>query len=322
MFAVCIFSYNRGLFLQNAINSVTCCLPYADLYIIDDASDDALTKSILDKNKKNATVLVPSSAPTDYNTGGLYPNMNFAFNKMEERQIRFALCLQDDQQIIRNVSFSEIQTMLPFFDIPEASFVLATYFFKSNFGLKGEKIEPMGNFLCRTSEQLIKNPSKLISFSAVGLFDIERLRETAGSLRGSEHENEQQNRSLGLRLGFVHDPFMHWLPFPVSYLGKRRRVDRRLADLLAGAGVHKISFMTDQDVEALKNRAPFTPAYAEDWLRAPSLPPHKHWTTMAGYNNLLARGGWREQLAKLIIRLFSVIDKLRIFRRGNVSWRR
>ena len=320
MVAVCLFSYNRGHFLQNAIDSVAQCLPYAELYIIDDASDDPFTKAVLEANKENATVFVPSSMPTDYNTGGLYPNMNFIFSKMEQLGHRFVLCLQDDQQIVRSVLISELEKILMFFKLPEASFVLQTCFIKTHFGIRNDNLQPMNGFLYRPDAQLAVTPGRMGSFAATGIFDIKLMRETVGCLCGSERENEQRVRSLGLRLGFVHNPFMHWLPFPVSYLGRRRRIDRRLADVLAGAGVHKIAYMKDDEVEALKERTPCTLAYAEDWLRAPSLPPHKNWTTMAGYNNLLARGGWREHLAKLILKIFHFIGISLDFANNIASW--
>lgn len=320
MFAVCLFSYNRGHFLQNAIESVNHCLPYAELYIIDDASDDPFTQAVLKASKKNATVIIPSSVPTDYNTGGLYPNMNYIFSKMEQLQHRFLLCLQDDQQIVRHVSMFELEQMLTFFNLPKASFVLQTCFLKTHFGCRNDNLQPMNDFLYRPDAQLAVTPGRMSSFAATGIFDIKLMRETVGCLCGSERENEQRARSFGLRLGFLHDPFMHWLPFPVSYLGKRRRIDRRLADVLAGAGVHKIAYMKEDEVAALKERTPCKLAYAEDWLRAPSLPPHKHWTTMAGYTNLLARGGWRKHLANLIFKTFHVTGAFLDFANTMANW--
>ncbi|MDU8946151.1 glycosyltransferase family 2 protein [Ovoidimarina sediminis] len=300
---VFIFSFNRGKFLRNAVFSVLQNFPSSSLTIIDDHSDDPTTLRILDELRRVVRVYIAPRRDYTATTGGLHANMNTAIKLAEEAAATSVLFLQDDQQIVRKVSNEEIEEMLGFFSIKEASFVLSVSFLKKGGGHHAEMFEPFGHFLRRPAMVKQRLPNRLISYSDTGIFNIPRLRATVGSLAENEPLNEMRSNELGLVLGFAPWPFLHCLPFPTSYKRRKRGLVAHVADFLSGAGVHPISIMTEAESNRLKSRDVSKPAFAEDWLFAPTAPKSEVWSLTGGVSNLVARGGWRRRFGNILIRI-------------------
>ena len=93
-----VFSYNRGPFLANCIDSIERLAPEHSLTVVDDASDDPETLAVLARAAKHHTV-VTGEALSGHKHGGLYPNMQAAFDTVPDKAL---FCfLQDDTQLVR-----------------------------------------------------------------------------------------------------------------------------------------------------------------------------------------------------------------------------
>ena len=95
-FQVCIFSYNRGPFLDNCARSVERMAPNWPMKIYDDGSDDPETLAVCEKYE--GAVLNPRTDEGRY--GGLHVNMQRA---LDEAEAEFVFFTQDDHQMVRPV---------------------------------------------------------------------------------------------------------------------------------------------------------------------------------------------------------------------------
>ena len=55
----CIFSFNRGQFLQNCVQSIERAAPHASIAVFDDSSDDDFTRGVLQEISQRHAVLQP-----------------------------------------------------------------------------------------------------------------------------------------------------------------------------------------------------------------------------------------------------------------------
>src|SRR3990172_6621727 len=74
----CIFSYNRGHYLKNLVNSIYLFFSLPKIVVFDDGSDNEETKVIIQSLKKLEIEVFIFSGNIDSKHGGLYANMNFA----------------------------------------------------------------------------------------------------------------------------------------------------------------------------------------------------------------------------------------------------
>lgn len=303
---VFIFSFNRGKFLENCVQSIESNFPASSIFIMDDNSDDTQTIKILENLKERATVYNNFQREGNSHVGGLHSNMNNALDICESLEESVALFMQDDQQVVRSVSETEIEKMQSFFDMGNSSFVIQTCFMKKEHKQASNSLIPYGDFFrrdCRARGLEAGN----CAYSDTGIFSISRCRETLGEFSVGESTNEERARKLGLQLGFLHTPFMHYLPFPISYRKRGRSWSTRWADRLAGAGIHSFSTMDVETLARLHSRERASLAYAEDWLVAPTAPKAEIWPLTGGMANLVHRGGWREKLVRIYTKLRLVI---------------
>jgi glycosyltransferase involved in cell wall biosynthesis len=102
-----VFSYNRGEFLKNCISSIEFCAPGSRIRIFDDNSNDPATRDALAELAKRHEVVTPDTGENQKNKhGGLYANMQAAFEACEDEDL---VCyLQDDMQLVRPISPEEV----------------------------------------------------------------------------------------------------------------------------------------------------------------------------------------------------------------------
>ena len=297
MLAVFIFHFNRPDFLENAVRSVERHLPGVALTIMDDGSTLAAARACLARLAQTHEVLQPDGArASDAWTGGLHANMTRALHLAQRRGLRYAVMLQDDMQIVRPWREQDTAVVRTAFASPESSFVLYGCFFKG----QARRSEPLETIAPRLVRRRAPSPDgkRHAAYVDAGIFDVAGFHAWGGTLRLGEKANEAALMDAGRRMPMMADPIMHWLPFPVSFRDRKRTVRERLADSLGGAGVHPISDMTIDNVAALCARPEHAPAYAEDWLQAPTAPAARYWSLRGGRENALARGGWRAALGK------------------------
>ena len=101
----CVFSYNRGRFLENCIESLEACVPFADIAIFDDASNDGETVAILERLSQKVPVIQPGSV-SSRKVGGLYDNMQSALDYAESYDL--GCLVKEETQGVRTVSPGEL----------------------------------------------------------------------------------------------------------------------------------------------------------------------------------------------------------------------
>ena len=301
--AIYVFSFNRGQFLDNCLQSVNHCAAGFNTTVIDDQSDDPVTQAALERYRETFRVLTAGDdKDPEHKTGGLYNNMRFAFQDATQRGFSYLLFLQDDMQLVRPILAEDLAAASRFFEVNARVAEIHTCFMKRFYAEHDEsrvELDASGEAYLRPSDY-----QGFSGFSAVGLFSIERFKELFGDLRRGEYANNEYAQKNNIQMGISARPFMMWLPYPISHRGKKRNIPLQIVERLGGCGYHPYNILSDSDVEKLirQNRHVNKP-YAEDWLECPPLERVPTWSFAGGLSNLYARGGTRYTLACLLQKL-------------------
>lgn len=298
-----VFTYNRPEFLSHCIDSVTRHAPDYPLTIIDDNSDDAQTRRLVAELSHKHNVIQPddSSDEHTFKTGGLYPNKNIALDDAERAGARYALFIHHDMQLVRPIRRSDIACFDRFFAANENSMELQICFMKKHLQEWDEKYAQLDE--SRTA--YFRDPANAKGhkyFSGSGIFNIERVRNKMGWIQIGEKANEDAAKALDARMGFYAWPLLMWLPFPISYRGKKRSLTLRALEYVGGGGFHPINDMPEsREAEFLERSLDIQPV-AERYLECPGVPRQaRYWSTMGGrYNVVALERGWRKRLGKLL----------------------
>jgi glycosyltransferase involved in cell wall biosynthesis len=299
-----VFSFNRGIFLENCLRSIENCAPSCEVVVIDDQSDDQKTKDVLDDFSDKFQILIAGEqGEVEHKTGGLNNNMSFAISAARGKNIRYELFLPDDMQLVRPLLDDDIANAEIFFASNNNSAELHTCFMKRLYANKEEcftGIDDSGKAYLRSSDYQGNS-----GFSDVGLFDVVRFFELFTSLKLTQGEyfNNQYAQKNNIQMGITIYPFMMWLPYPISYRGKKRSVPLRVLELFGGCGYYPYSVMSSSKVNSLISRDIEKRPYAEEWLSAQGLKHARLWSFTGGVPNLMARGGARAWLGGLLYKL-------------------
>lgn len=297
--AIYLFSFNRGQFLGNCLESIRLCASDFETTIVDDNSGDPETRSILDSQRPYWRFLEPQdTSDSDHKTGGLYNNMRLAFKDAKKRNKSYVLFIQDDMQLVRRIEPEDLAAASDFFKSNTNSAELHTCFLKRYLHERDQATMGLDS-----SQQAYLRPSDypgFSGFSAVGLFSVTRFHDLFGELRRGEYANNEFAQTQNIQMGFARNPFMMWLPYPISHRGKKRNMQLHLVEGLAGCGYFPYETMTQERIKLLKNRPASELPLAENWLTCPNLSPTKYWSFAGGLSNLHARGGMRGQAGKIL----------------------
>ncbi|MDZ7641149.1 MAG: glycosyltransferase [Desulfurivibrio sp.] len=99
----CIFSYNRGNFLKNCVQSIESCSPDSKIAVFDDDSDDTETISVLRDLGEKHTVFT-STEHSSHHLGGLYNNMQNALEYCQDEEL---VCFLQDDRADRPLQFPQ-----------------------------------------------------------------------------------------------------------------------------------------------------------------------------------------------------------------------
>lgn len=297
--AIFVFSYNRSSSLNNCLNSIRSLVPGIQGYIIDDNSDDQETINVIDKASSDFSALSPDkNSVSEFKTGGLYGNMNFAIGMASEMGFKRALFIQDDMQLVRPLVEQDWREFDRYFAKVPETIQLATVFIRSLDSWR----YPSQIDLCKEARAYFCKPEHeggKSNFAATGIFDVDRVLDRFGRFEAGEARNSEKARSMGLRMGRAVNPFMNWTPYPASFRGKKRSLKHRLVEFVGGSGFHPIEYMDETTLEHFLSRDPEIFPVMEEWLRSPTAPRQDRWSTGGGEYNLIARFGWLEKLVAL-----------------------
>jgi glycosyltransferase involved in cell wall biosynthesis len=294
----CVFSFNRGRFLENCVRSIEQCVPSARLAVFDDNSDDEDTRQALDRIRARHAVLQPGHAST-HRLGGLYGNMQSALERARDEDL---VCfVQDDMQVVRPVSDDDIRAICRTFDADRKLAFLQPCFLK---GCNRERdrrtlaFNPGLNAYVRAESA----QSSGRHFSAVLLTRPSRLLAQGWVFARSEPENDRQASQLFGKIGHLFAPIAMWLPEVPAYRGKRKTLALRLAERRRGVGFFPFVPMSGADTARLKARSPDILPVAEDFLKCtnPALPVPWMYYPLQGSRLLKKLNGAEVSLRRLV----------------------
>jgi hypothetical protein len=231
--------------------------------------------------------------------------MSFALSEAKGKGIRYVLFLQDDMQLVRPLIDHDIVNAEMFFSSNKNSAELHTCFMKM---LQADQDEPLTRIDNSGKAYLRGSGCKGHSgFSDVGLFNVDRFFELFADFKltqGENFNNEYADKN-NIQMGISINPFMMWLPYPVSFRGKNRSIPLRVIEFFGGCGYYPYSVMSSSEVNTFINRDIEKKPYAEKWLTANGLKHVRFWSFSGGIANLIARGGIRAWLGRLLYKINS-----------------
>lgn len=312
--SVFVFSYNRGFSLDACLRSVAENSMGASIDIFDDGSDDRVTRELLQEWSQRVRVWRKNPV-REGRVGGLHYNMNIALEEAVSSGTTFALMLQDDMQMVRPLEKVDLENFESYFLGNSRSVELQVSFWP--FDRQGTnldwEIDQSG------TASFSKSDCYSAPYSDTGLFHVGRFADLFGTLENSEQSNVQKARSLGIEKAHYRYPFTMFMPFPKTRRGGRRSIPLRIAELLAGSGVHPFDYMNEREVRALFARRDYAPPVARDWLRCDSVKTLPLWSYYGGFRDLRARQGWRGRIGAALGEMPPQIreDEWAIAREGN-----
>ncbi|MDQ7731784.1 glycosyltransferase [Halomonas sp. SpR1] len=281
---VCVFSFNRGRYLRNCVESIQRCIPDADIIIFDDHSDDPETLEYLRIAESSCQVVTPGKVGS-IKHGGLYHNMNAALEGFKERPL---MCfLQDDTQVVRLVSTAELDEMESLFDHnPTLGFVHPCFI--RGIDLKKRPVIPLTGPTPDFFYRKDSGQSAGIHYSDLVVFKPDRLVETGWNFQQSEPENEKQAKLMFDMMAYMWLPFAMWLPEVPAYRGKKKTLGLRLAERKKKVGFYPFKIITLDELILNKKKTPSRLPVAEDFLECSPSTPSAPWTynPLTGFNFL------------------------------------
>ncbi|MEX2516936.1 MAG: hypothetical protein WD572_08555 [Gammaproteobacteria bacterium] len=269
----CIFSYNRGRFLDNCVKSIEDCAPGSRLVIYDDQSNDPETLEVLARQESRHVVIKSESKSTNKH-GGLYHNMQTALESCPKDEL---VCfLQDDTQLVRQIADEEKSAIHERFERDTTlGFISPAFIRNSSIKRKGA-----GAYIYDLSSQLYywqdSQRSAGVYYSDIFVTLPKRLTQNNWRFVMGEPANEQQARGMFTKMGYLPSPFLMWLPNSLAYRGKKKTISLKIAERVNRCGFYPFAYMTSHEVNKLADMAD-TPPVAEDCLQLLFGPLPKPW---------------------------------------------
>ncbi|MHA7835232.1 MAG: glycosyltransferase [Algiphilus sp.] len=265
-----VFSYNRGPFLANCIDSIERLAPDFPLTIVDDASDDPDTIAVLERAAQHHTV-VTSAALSGHKHGGLYANMQSAFDTVPDATL---FCfLQDDTQLVRPLTAGDEAALQQQFDhAPTLGFVSPAFIRQVSL----KHVEDRDFRFDAALDLWFWHPQKRSTgayYSDLLIARSDRLRAVGWRFESGESTNNQQAQMHFQRMGRLRVPFAMWLPNGPAFRGKQKSWALRFAERRRRCGLYPLQDLQPA-AEARLNTTP-EPALpiAEDCLQVRG--PHR-----------------------------------------------
>jgi glycosyltransferase involved in cell wall biosynthesis len=269
----CVFSYNRGQFLENCVHSIERCIAQARIVVFDDNSTDTSTVAALDRIATRHRV-IRSGPPSKHRLGGLYGNMQTA---LELNHAEDLLCfLQDDMQVVRSVTSSDIEGVeRAFRQCQDLAFIQPCFLKGCNRARDASSLSFDTTralyFRSETGQRAGRH------FSAVSIMKPSRLCARDWTFERSEPLNDAQAERLFGRLGHMFAPFAMYLPEVPAYRGQRKTWALRYAEHHRRCGFYPFKALTGPQADALLTRSPDVLPVAEEFLECAGTTPAPPW---------------------------------------------
>ncbi|WP_433773167.1 glycosyltransferase [Bacillus wiedmannii] len=267
MFA--IFSYNRGNYLFNCIQSIERNYPNLhkqNLVIYDDNSECENTVRILNNLQNKYEVKINKHMINDNSRCGLYYNMNLALQDAIDQNYEYIFFIQEDLQIVRPIDEYFLNECNVIFGSDPNIIQVSPVFFKGTFS------KEEFNRFTSINEQFgyyIGNPLGLNGVSDIGITKVKPLKEVNWFFDNDETINMRKGTELGLVYVKPKNPIMMYTPWPETYRYKtasKSKTYTRILDYIYRAGLHTYKDMPEEKINELCCRSIHEYPYAENYL--------------------------------------------------------
>ena len=264
MLDICIFSFNRGAFLKNCLQSIHQYAPQCSVRVFDDNSDDPSTQQVL-ASLPDGISLYQRSSEGKLRHGDLYTNMQWALT--EARPGAMLLFIQDDMQLVRPLRAEDDQYIQAFFERFTQAAFLNPVFLKGQRRRRDQRITVLDNdFPVYFRHYPTKKHPRGISYADVVIAHADRLRGVDWQFASGEIQNAQHAQRHFGKMGFMLNPFVMFLPQVPVYRGKQKTTAVSWAERLSGQTPKAFTPMNAAALAKLLERDPQRLPVAEDFL--------------------------------------------------------
>lgn len=238
---LCVFSYNMGVTLDNCLNYIKKFAIECDVVLMDDASSEPVTLSVIDRHSQMFKEIFVNRDPKEGKKhGNLYRNIQHMCDYATKRGYRYIFLIQDDMQFVRPLSADILSEYGHLFDADKMLLQVDPRFLRSG-----------ATFEILDGGSAYKNKG-LTSYADVGIIDLQRLRDSGWKLVEGERPNRDGLAALGYKRIYPRTPVLMHVPFPQRYRnGKLKR-----SFLLWNRGKYGYHGMTDRQIEDMDTRGP------------------------------------------------------------------
>lgn len=299
---IAIFSFNRGAYLRNVLDSIERHASSCVVKVYDDRSTDPDTIAVLQECQEHVVV---SQSPSSGRHGNLYRNMQCA---LDDCDTRFLLFLQDDTQIIRDLTESDFDDFQKVFAGSDIGFARPHFLKAGDCGRfrasTGYDAERRGFFpLAAKGKVEFGN-----AFCDVCIADVPKLRAVKWRFSEGEWVNQTQAREAFAGMPFLASPFMFYCPEVPSYRDRKLYLASRIVQRRRQGRVVAFRPLTGEALRRFLDRDPTVLPVAEDFLE----PTEPDVMRPFVYQDFL-RSPWLLALYKVESRLYRIW-------RGLVRW--
>lgn len=266
----CIFSYNRGVYLNGCVNSLIKHCPNLNkenIIIYDDTSDEPNTIKVLNELKKDIKIITGKEQNKAISRAGLYNNMNLAFSYAKNKGYRYAFFIQEDLQVVRDIDDTFIKECEDIFNSNEKIVEIQPIFFKGT--IKEAEYKKIIK-IDADNKYYYGNINNLLGVVDIGLINVERLAKYDWFFDDEEVINMKKGTELGIMYVKTKDPIMMYTPWPETYRYRKSSKDSlflKFLDKYYKTGYHSYESMSRKNVEKLKSRDINIYPIAENFLR-------------------------------------------------------
>ena len=259
---VAIFSYNRGAYLKNCVDSLQRNMPWIGWTVYDDGSDEPDTVAYLQSLGEH--VLHMKSTDADRH-GGYYYNMQAA---LDATQADYLLMLQDDLQVVRPFAQEDLLRIHQVFDQSPSTVFISPLFLKgSKRAYFQQRYQPDAGLRCyrwfADPNETGKVPQK---YADIAVLHVARLRQSGWRFAASEEANGALADQLFGDMVQVADPWVFYVPEEPAYRGRVLTFGAKLAVRMSGNQVKSFQDLSPQALLAFAQRDLGVYPFAEDFV--------------------------------------------------------
>lgn len=286
--SVAIFSYNRGPYLRNCVDSVRRHLPGVKCTVYDDGSTDPHTQAVLKDLGKNVRHM--NTATSDRH-GGFYRNMQAA---LDESQTPYLILLQDDLQVVRTLDAIDLKAFNAWFQSRENIAFLSPVFLKG-----GRRKDFLNYYYPDTHERLYhwRDIAGQVSkdgpvpkfYTDVCVLCVDRLRRIGWQFSKTELANGEQAAHHFDEMPQMADPFVFYVPEEPVYRGRVMTLGSKIATKMAGDSVKTFLDLTPVELMYMRKRSLAMYPFAEDFINTADPKVHRPYRFNVYRTRLLPR---------------------------------